>query len=398
MASASRPACPARQLFICRGGPWWQCLRAISLLCAFLSGYTTADSEPSTFEAAAEEDSGVAPNVSLVMLQWNPHWQCAAWDQNNCSNHVRELVDSWLVEHDIDFANIIELGAEPYDPPKGWGKLRANCSHDDTTLIYNQDRWTPVEGDARLASEGCMALHDRPFVLQTFQESSGLLIGSNASNASSKVVVVGAHFPHPPLLYMPLLEQNIVELRTAIAAAVNASDQGRVILIADTNEGNPIPSTSIREYLQLPGLKTVSTDLEFTCCYDIDFGMGATFDRIISNFGGHMETQLMMSSELPLWARQEKYGRRAAFHLPILGRLLAGSAGPSPGPGFLPQHRLAKRIFLICVAVAVVLLVLWFFFAAAAEKRNKRKSKILVDEETAELAEGSGETTSDDSS
>eukprot|EP00445_Apocalathium_hangoei_P019171 CAMPEP_0203906318 /NCGR_PEP_ID=MMETSP0359-20131031/47960_1 /ASSEMBLY_ACC=CAM_ASM_000338 /TAXON_ID=268821 /ORGANISM="Scrippsiella Hangoei, Strain SHTV-5" /LENGTH=355 /DNA_ID=CAMNT_0050830939 /DNA_START=1 /DNA_END=1068 /DNA_ORIENTATION=- len=323
--------------------------------------------------------------LQFQLLQWNPHWQCFVWNQNNCSTHVESQLNEWLEEYDVDFANAVEIVDSNYTTPKAWSVLRTSCGPDRVALIYNNLRWRALEGNGTFQSAGCMEEDDRPYIVQVFESLNSTLIGSNSSNSSERLVVVGAHFPHPAGPSLPLSADQTDGLKNSIAGVVNGSGEQRVILIADTNEYSIVPNTAIREYLRLPTLKTVGTDLENTCCFDYGFFM--SFDRIITNFGGHMRTKVLMQPPLPNWAQQvqEVTFKRGAFHLPVLGTLFAqGDPGPGPGPGpVYPNHHSGfKTAFISIVSVLVLVMVGWFSHAAMSEK--KKRDRLSMTEESQE--------------
>eukprot|EP00405_Crypthecodinium_cohnii_P008511 CAMPEP_0206437444 /NCGR_PEP_ID=MMETSP0324_2-20121206/11045_1 /ASSEMBLY_ACC=CAM_ASM_000836 /TAXON_ID=2866 /ORGANISM="Crypthecodinium cohnii, Strain Seligo" /LENGTH=436 /DNA_ID=CAMNT_0053904727 /DNA_START=22 /DNA_END=1332 /DNA_ORIENTATION=- len=278
----------------------------------------------------------VSSTGTLSLLQWNPHWQCFVWNQDDCANRVVALANEYLEKYDVDFANFIELESKDWRPREGWMSVEStrDCSNDITEIVYNTARWT-VSTDPAHKATGCLEGNDRPFVLQVFYPRKGSWVDVGING----VIVVGAHFPHPgrrdkrhPFSFTKHIS-DVLEVLTA------STGIQQVVLIADTNCDNKRMNTLIAEELKFPGQKVIGTSLQHTCCADSKYASRMTFDRIIANFGaaesGDMETQLPMEDP-PAWTRQVHGGRVGAFHKPILALLpfdhTAGVGSPVPTP------------------------------------------------------------------
>lgn len=257
----------------------------------------------------------------LHLLQWNPHWQCTAWNVSNCAFEAGKALSQLLRSLDIDFANIIEYREPGYVLPEPWSSVpSATCGLDVLDLVYNRALWAAIPSNASNWT-GCMqeAPADRPFLIQEFARL----------RTSERLVVVAAHFPHPPTIWSQSMEEAVV-LKKALREVLGSTATRRVLLIADTNE---YPSTSnrhIAEYLGFPGGVVVNTSLEPTCCFDTDFAEWGTFDRILANFGDVMETRVLFDP-LPEWAKEQRGGRRGAFHKAIHGVLRSQDWPLTPG-------------------------------------------------------------------
>jgi len=248
--------------------------------------------------------------ADLRVLQWNPHWQCFAWDANNCTQQAQHHLRKLLFERDLDFANIIEFEVSDFAAPPGWASVyNAACGMDKVDLMYNQRRWVPSRS-AGSSAHGCMAANDRPFVIQRFDSTIG----------AGSLFVIGAHFPHPVSMTNSALEETMA-LKRALHTVGAAGGDERVILVADTNENENTPSHGIMGQLLNLRSPVISTSLEHTCCFDIDFKERG-FDRVVANFGVGMDTEVLFDP-VPAWAHEVKDGeaRRGAFHKAILGTL-----------------------------------------------------------------------------
>jgi len=282
--------------------------------------------------------NGAFPDLRL--LQWNPHWQCFAWNTNNCSAEAAATLPMLLEESDIDFANVIEFEAPGWSPPENWTSIDSTCGIDLVDLIYNNVRWE-LSGPGE---KGCMVeamnetKRDRPYLIQQFINT----------NTSEGVIVIGAHFPHPASFTVSTFKEAEV-LKGALKRVLNATDVQKVVLIADTNEWTSVSSESLMSYLGAPGDTVVSSSLERTCCFDNDFAAWGAFDRIVANFGAEMETEVLFDP-LPLWAHEVKNvsdpaSRRGAFHKAVRCVLLMTGTGR--------RHRLMGRIGMLTLGIAV---------------------------------------------
>jgi len=244
-------------------------------------------------------DRGRRADSEIRLLQWNPHWECVAWNQNECGRYAKESVWAELVSHGIDFANIVELGIADGDLPAGWRAIRRKCGVDVIELMYFSHRWQVSDDDSAFAS-GCMDRNDRPFIVQQFNDVS-------ASGGGRRIIVVAAHYPH---------SKERGQLRDALASVAEATGVQATILIADTNEDFSVSNDKVMRDINAPGQLRVSTDLHNTCCWNNgvnSFAHGNTYDRIIANFGRMVSTTVL---PLPVW------GRTGEFHRAVRGVLL----------------------------------------------------------------------------
>eukprot|EP00440_Ansanella_granifera_P011396 gb/GFBE01012364.1/.p1 GENE.gb/GFBE01012364.1/~~gb/GFBE01012364.1/.p1 ORF type:complete len:262 (+),score=51.17 gb/GFBE01012364.1/:1-786(+) len=238
----------------------------------------------------------LAAGEVLTFLQWNPHWQCFLKDPGNCGLNARAALQSLLENEQVDFANIVEFEGGSVDPLPGWSMLERRCSEDLVTVLYNASRWQP---SPVASSSGCMVGADRPFIVQEFES---VLDGD-------KVVVVGSHFPHT---------QERQVLAEALRTVQEAGGAQQVVLLADTNQPSTRSSERIMRAIGIDDDTIFSTDLEPTCCFNSGFPAAYTFDRIASNFGQAMATQVLFD-DMPPWARIGE------FHKGIVGKLNVGS-------------------------------------------------------------------------
>lgn len=297
----------------------------------------------------------------LQLLQWNPHWQCFAWNTNNCTAEASRVLPELLLETDIDFANIIEFDAD-LPLPESWSSIRSNrsCGKDIVDLVYNHVRWQP---SGEVVSD-CMERSplDRPFVVQQFKNT----------NTSEEVIVIGAHFPHPASYVFSTMNEAQV-LRDALQVYLRKTSVERVLLIADTNELVNVSSARIMRYLGVPEGPIVSTSLERTCCFDNGFPAPSTFDRIVANFGGHMETTVLFDP-LPYWAKEvedpnDPSSRKGAFHKAVTGTLSMSPGPPPPSP--------VNVVLIACVATAAVLVLAGVLASCCICWRRRRAAKML---------------------
>lgn len=266
----------------------------------------------------------------LHLLMWNPHWQCFAWDQHNCTSRAENALGLALEASDADFATIVELGDDSYLSPSRFTSLTSKCGRDLVTLIHNERRWRPAFN----ASLGCMIglpNEDRPFVVQTYER---------ILNPYERVTIAGAHYPHPDVGITE--EDNLAyrkgahaeHLREALKKERAITGVEQVVLIADTNAWDWVDNREVMETLGV-GPRAwhpayLGTTLSRTCCYDVGFPSWGTFDRIIANFGKEMTTSVLFEDTIPSWAEQvhEVGGqvRKGAFHKPVVGMLLLDSS------------------------------------------------------------------------
>jgi len=265
---------------------------------------------------------------ALGMLQWNPHWECFSHRHPECKRHAEGTVDQLLVEHAIDFANLIELEDKEYKVPHPFEAVAHTCGRDVLTLVHNDEKWS-ASSKAGATERGCMLNYDRPFLVQQFDE--------RPAYGSRRVVVIAAHYPHGG---------GHEELRNALASVAKATNVTQVVLIADTNEFRDTPNEQIMGEITardtrgnetstgsetLTGTEELAstvvpsghlrgTKLLTSCCHNNDFDAVHAFDRIIANFGPEMHTEMLLNDNgtLPAWAQAGK------MHKPILAE-----AGPT---------------------------------------------------------------------
>jgi len=267
------------------------------------------------------------------MLQWKTSWECFDWNQNHCADNAAALANDWLVQYDIDFANLMQFRSEDFTPPTGWVGLsteRDACEGEDkTTLVFNDQRWSKLESPAA-HSTGCLDGQVGPYVLQAFKSK-------DSSRNVSGIIAICAQFPvpkqRPSMDDLPIL----IGLNRTLAAIMNATGISNVVILADTNRKNTLPSDRITKVLHLPG-RAVSTRLLRSCCSVNNFASSAfAYDRIIANFGAGgnplMETKMLLEDPIPTWLYQERDGVKAPFHKPLLGRLPLTPQPPSSNEG-----------------------------------------------------------------
>lgn len=189
----------------------------------------------------------------------------------------------------------------------------------------------------------------------------GVFVFERIDDPSEKVIVVAAHFPHPPggssssatakmTDIEPLLEEHLGRK----IKAIRAEDQSisKVILVGDFNVDQPDnpeykkdhfkntrrqPVKSSEDIWAGMGLELsmeARTNYEYTCCADKmeregdDVVFPYAFDRILSSFG---EMETIMPLELLLQKMKAEYPAereplesnfyRGAFHKPIIGQI-----------------------------------------------------------------------------
>jgi len=236
--------------------------------------------------------------LALNLLQWNPHWECFEQSKNHCQEEFAKNLAIQLREADIDFANVVEYTDKHRKIPEKWGIVDNVCGLDRTTLLYNQERWS-LPTDTVASRKGCMAVNDRPFIVQQFVEA-------NAYGGRRKVTVIGAHYPH---------SKDRTTLSSALKAVVTETGVDSVVLLADTNEDRGVPSEKLWNDINGPPGHMLSTELHATCCLNRGFkDHMMAYDRIITNIGTHLNTNIPLS-EAPPWAQGE-------FHKPIAATII----------------------------------------------------------------------------
>ncbi|HSW76982.1 MAG TPA: hypothetical protein VLG50_08040 [Candidatus Saccharimonadales bacterium] len=240
------------------------------------------------------------PAISL--FQWNPHWQC--FTNQCCYNVAIDYINSNIVSRNVDFANIIELEYDQYQPPSNYTKIVGHCgsgpitSGDVTTLIYNQNLWQPVGNAYKFCIADSTDANGRPTLIQQFTSK-------NQSNFN--VYVVGSHFTHDRDSYISGLQNafNTVGIQTT----------SQIIMMADTNQ-NGSSQKLISDILGTTPAVIQSTAISGTCCFS---SFRLAYDRIITTFGNHMGTYAPSFNEVitnPVSGCN--YGE---MHLPVFGNL-----------------------------------------------------------------------------
>jgi hypothetical protein len=244
----------------------------------------------------------------LNLLMWNPHWECFAWNLNDCKAQASKHADDFLKSLDIDFANFVEMPGMAY--PEPWQAIEmAHCGQDLTALVFNSARWKKSTAPGTRGG-GCMEtnpVRDRPFVINLFEQ-----VAAARPGMPSKVIAVGGHFPHNANGY--------AVLKASLGRIMQATGVTDVVVIADTNAFRTSSSEHIAQELGFASGHVLSTDLENTCCWPA-FHLPMTFDRIIANFGSSMSTKVLIEEPVPKWAEQEQGMKKGAFHKPVLGTL-----------------------------------------------------------------------------
>lgn len=298
---------------------------------------------------------GLAPAHELLLLQWNPHWECT--NSEICVESSSSNLTRVLVEYNIDFANVVELAAS-YVPPVKWGVLGATCGRDTTQLFYNRERWREVGS----ATVDCMETMDRPYLVQSFEQ---------LCCERMKLVVVAAHFSH---------RDWYTSLKRDIRNVMAQSGADRFMLIADTNVPNSRPNHILMDMLGVRGIGRIpSTALHKTCC--LNDGYQYAFDRILVNFGEAMSTTVLFEP-VPAWVPAG-----SAFHKALLGRLDLGAlptqAPTAPPPTMAPAgfddpstpevHATTSnlRLFALVVSAWCVCSCVWFLISHARRRQQR---------------------------
>ncbi len=247
-------------------------------------------------------DVGSPTNPIVSLFHWNPHWACF---RNKCCYEVAEkYINDNLLSRKVDFANIIELEDEHYQPPSGYKVILGHCGAgsiqrgDVTTMIYNSNLWRTIGSAHQFCintsgTEGGSG--SRPTVIQQFQHiSSGL-----------SLYVVGAHFTHVRNTYVSGLKRIFNNL--GITASSN------IAFMADTNQ-NGSSEQLITDILGARPHTIQATAESGTCCYD---GFHLRYDRIITTFGSHMSTYAPPFNEVI--PNHNPACDVSEMHLPIFG-------------------------------------------------------------------------------
>eukprot|EP00931_Biecheleriopsis_adriatica_P056795 TRINITY_DN33680_c0_g1_i1.p1 TRINITY_DN33680_c0_g1~~TRINITY_DN33680_c0_g1_i1.p1 ORF type:complete len:526 (+),score=92.74 TRINITY_DN33680_c0_g1_i1:61-1578(+) len=202
---------------------------------------------------------------TISTLQWNPHWECFVRSGDSCGRIAKQALDGMLNSGFLDFANICMFALEGgYQPPQPYAKLETRCGKDYVMMLYDSSDWQP-DGDAKhVCSQG----NDRAGIVQRFIRHDN----------STAVTVAGVHFPHPG--YGDL---------TGLKQAIKSLGGDKFILMADTNR--VYESQKLLCELN-PGHcgHAASTQLFNSCCHSDGF-QNKGFDRVIANFGTHVQTE-----------------------------------------------------------------------------------------------------------
>ena len=219
----------------------------------------------------------------LRIYQWNPHWQCFYLSKySTCKQRAKAVLNGGLQGMGVDFANVIELVDDTYNPPAGFGMLKATCNEkENALLIYDKSKWrASTQGGARVS--GCIRRRDRAFNVQMFESVNGFPL--------SRVVVVGAHYPH---------SINVPRLRDSLASVVHSTGVEQTIFIGDTNQEQG-DSHDVARALNMKNAHAIqSSPLFVSCCHKVNAGFVWKFDRIITNFGRVTDAGVF---EVPWWA------------------------------------------------------------------------------------------------
>lgn len=246
----------------------------------------------SAYHASIEE--GVYPNRApraITALQWNPHWECFVRTPHSCGQGATKALNGILKAGFLDFANLVMWADESYRPPAPFSMLKAKCGRDVVMLLYDRTHWRP-SGEHKVL---CLQGKDRASVVQVFTKTTAPLLGLS-------VMVVGAHLPHPEM-------GDLRELNGMIA-----SWGKNVMFIGDTNT----IEQSKRLWCELNPKscsQVISTELLNSCCKDTHY-VYKGFDRILANFGEHMQTKSCFESVGNL--------SMGEFHKGVVGTLAVG--------------------------------------------------------------------------
>lgn len=235
----------------------------------------------------------------IVMLQWNPHWQCFE-DHPECSAKATAMVAELLTTKNLDFANLIELETTELELPAGWVALGdfQSCGHDWDSLIYNAKRWRVLAN-----TTGCM-LDSRSYTAARFM--------SIADPSLGEVLAIGAHYPQTLNASSQGYEKGTAALKQVIKT-LGGSDQ--FVIMADTNTEGPVAAAASPEHHGVnktngqllvdlgvwgegagapPGAKLFNG-----CCYNDNFSWQG--DRIVANFGRVTSSEVLFNPA-PAWA------------------------------------------------------------------------------------------------
>jgi len=169
-----------------------------------------------------------------------------------------------------------------YKPRSGWDiAVTSKCeAPDSTVLIYNSDRWIDLGVlPFKEATGMCMVTtpkSDRPFATQVFKHKV----------SSQKILVVGAHYPHPSLS----TTNSDGELKRAIelemqrmkeTGQLKETENLPVLFMADTNVEATQESTQsfLRRLTGRDGVAALPQNGQWKTCCDND-GYHHEYDRI----------------------------------------------------------------------------------------------------------------------
>lgn len=339
-----------------------------------------------TMEAAAN-------GTSVVAMQWSSHWQCWVRANQACANSVLELLPKFLDEYNVDFVNLglfqhrnpdgQQADGLPPGVPDYYSSFDLACGGDNIKILYKSTKWEsmPVPGlllarkvDRDLKYDnntenmyGCFNENrrggsDRVYGIFPFKMKTGSLT----------IIVIFAHFPHPPGGSSSSHASVSVDVQTTlretlgrkINALKSASAAPNVLVIADLNLDLPpaekvvkfaakktqmpdlffnepaLSSEKVWETMEIDGSSSLksATQYELTCCSDKTKKMNDgvlfppagkskfafAFDRVLADFG-------TMSTVMPLEEEDVKtqYNTSTeecsmyvgAFHKPIIGQI-----------------------------------------------------------------------------
>lgn len=252
-------------------------LRGAPSLLALGRDHSLNADERHASQSEHHHQSSVSADKKLMLMQFNPHWECfkTEMNMNKCGKHVLPLVTRFLQDYDIDFAHIIEF-ASWYKPPDGWTMRCENGDGGEVgCMIWKSSRWAQI-----FPKLHCFFGYGRACNVMTFQK---------LSQPGEAVTIAGAHYPH---FFTPDLRYRFQQtLHDAVARSRNVTS--RVVLLADANAR--ISEQSDEALLQDIGALDAGSHASSrswlrnpwyqyrTCCYNI--GYWRTYDRIAANFG-----------------------------------------------------------------------------------------------------------------
>ena len=227
----------------------------------------------------------------------------------------------------MDFINLIGLPIKhyPYIPPNGWTILKSQkCGTppykpDWDTLIYNDQKWKPLD-DGKLSYDEMCMINGTEYIARSFVVHGFVRISDGLS-----VVIAGAHYSHDHTgngKDIDIQGQEISFIKT-IHEVMRNINTTNFILIADTNEDSWTAKDNLKFlkiYNNVSDIVNGSPRRFYSCCQDD--GYSYREDKIIADFGNEMRSEMLYdgisAKNMPVWLISTPH---SISHKPILATL-----------------------------------------------------------------------------